>query len=78
MKFDTAFIDLTEVSLIEQTDNNLFLKIVPIRYTDDIRNPRLPRKSSKQTNLQVDTNHLFDFAFKSVLDFFSPTERFSV
>jgi Endodeoxyribonuclease RusA len=77
MKFDTKFIDLSEVRLVEQSDTSIFISIKPIKYTDH-RNPRLPRKSSKQTNLQIDSNYLFEYLFKDVEAFFSAEVRFSV
>ena len=79
MKFDTAFIDLTQVNIaICNIDNSLFLKIAPIQYTDNKRNPRLPRKHSKQTNLQADTNHIFAHAFNLISGYFSTINRYKV
>jgi len=67
MKFETAFIDMTRVEIVTVEDDEvLFLKILPITYTDSKRNPRLPRKHSNQTNLQVDTNHIFRHCFAAL------------
>ena len=78
MKFDTAFIDLTNVTIAAQEQNNvLFLKIMPITYTDK-RNPRLPRKQSKQTDLQGDTNHIFQHSFAQIKSDLSSTKRYKV
>jgi len=79
MKFDTAFIDLTNVEIVSQEQKGTyFLKILPITYTDDKRNPRLPRKHSKQTNLQIDTNHIFQHAFFSLKSNFDTKGRYKV
>ena len=78
MGFDTKYIDLKEANRIKSLGKDLYLKIEPIKYTDGLRNPRLPRKSSKQTNLQIDTNYLFEYAFKEVNTFYSETDRFSI
>lgn len=77
MKFDTALIDMNNIAFVTQENGKLFLEITPIKYSDD-RNPRLPRKYSKQTNLQVDTNHVFLHAFQNITSILSPVDRFSV
>jgi Holliday junction resolvase RusA-like endonuclease len=65
MKFDTAFIDMANIGLVIQKHNHWNWRIHPITYQDD-RNPRLPRKQSKQTDLQHDTNFLFKHAFEKI------------
>jgi len=78
MKFDTAFIDLKNINIVTiQNDGALSLKIFPIIYNDN-RNPRLPRKHSKQTNLQIDTNYIFRHAFNDININLDKTSRFRV
>ena len=78
MKFDTAFIDKTKIeTAICEQDNSYFLKILPIIYADN-RKPRLPRKSSKQTNLQKDTNFVFEQSFKDLTHEPDETARYKV
>lgn len=77
MKFDIKMVDLEKVSKVIYDGNSIQLEILPIRYLDS-RLPRLPRKTSKQTNLQLDCNHIFEHAFEKVQGFFSSTQKFCV
>ncbi|HMI79002.1 MAG TPA: RusA family crossover junction endodeoxyribonuclease, partial [Ferruginibacter sp.] len=79
MNFDIAFIDMTNVEIVlQEKGGSLFLKILPITYSDNKRNPRLPRKASKQTNLQKDTNHIFQHAFSSLKTTLDSVGRYKI
>lgn len=78
-RFDTNFINLKgSFPVVINPDDSLFFKIIPITYNDGIRNPRLPRKTSKQTNLQIDSNYIFEFAFNSIENYYSEKEKYKV
>jgi len=78
-KFDTAYIDMAKVNIVTLQENEVhYLKILPIQYGDLIRNPRLPRKHSKQTNLQADTNHVFKYSFSEICNQLNRTSRYKV
>ena len=77
---DNILIDKTDIEIAQEIDNKIFFKIKPIRFLkgDKRANPRLPRKSSGQTNLQKNTTEVFCIAFENIENYFCDKTKFKV